>query len=147
VTGRVVEALAEPLAIEHPTLTHVFPSMERLAAADPSAFPMPASRAATVQRVADARASGRLHLDAGRDRSEIVEGLCAIKGIGPWTAQLVVMRGLGDPDVFLDTDLVVRQALTASGETAEAAERWRPWRSYAMHHLWTHTAPALGGIS
>ena len=46
------------------------------------------------------------------------------------------MRGLGDPDVFLDTDLGVRQALTAHGATAAESEAWRPWRSYAMHHLW-----------
>jgi AraC family transcriptional regulator of adaptative response / DNA-3-methyladenine glycosylase II len=59
-----------------------------------------------------------------------------VKGIGPWTAHYVAMRGLGDPDVFLDTDLGVKHALTARGLDASAAERWRPWRTYAMHHLW-----------
>jgi len=136
VTGRVAEAIAEPLTIEHPGLTHVFPSMQRLAAADPGVFPMPTARAATLQRVGEAVVSGQLVLDAGVDRQAVIEQLVARKGIGPWTAQYVVMRGLGDPDVFLDTDLGVRHALTALDLSPDVAERWRPWRTYAMHHLW-----------
>ena len=136
VTGRVAEAIAEPLTIDHPGLTHVFPSMQRLAAADPSVFPMPTARAATLQRVGEAVVSGQLVLDTGVDRADVIERLVALKGIGPWTAQYVVMRGLGDPDVFLDTDLGVRHALTALDLSPDAAERWRPWRTYAMHHLW-----------
>ena len=136
VTGRIAEAIAEPLTIEHPGLSHVFPSMRRLAAADPSVFPMPTARAATLRRVGEAVVTGQLELDPGVDRTEVVERLVAIKGIGPWTAKYVVMRGLGDPDVFLDTDLGVRHAMTALGLGRDAAERWRPWRTYAMHHLW-----------
>ena len=136
VTGRVAEAIAEPLTIEHPGLTHVFPSMACLAAADPGVFPMPTARAATLRRVGEAVVSGQLVLDAGVDRADVIERLVALKGIGPWTAQYVVMRGLGDPDVFLDTDLGVRHALTALDISPDAAERWRPWRTYAMHHLW-----------
>jgi len=60
-----------------------------------------------------------------------------VRGIGRWTAQYVVMRGLGDPDVFLDGDLGVRHALARLDLASAAAERWRPWRTYAMHHLWT----------
>ncbi len=134
--GRVAEAIAEPLTIEHPGLTHVFPSMQRLAAADPAVFPMPTARAATLRRVGEAVVSGRLVLDAGVDRDAVIEQLVALKGIGPWTARYFVMRGLGDPDVFLDTDLGVRHALAALGLRPDAAERWRPWRTYATHHLW-----------
>ncbi len=136
VTGRVAEAIAEPLTIDHPGLTHVFPSMQRLADASPEVFPMPTARAATLQRVGTAVVDGDLVLDTGVDRGRVIEQLVALKGIGPWTAQYVVMRGLGDPDVFLDTDLGVRHALTALDLSADAAERWRPWRTYAMHHLW-----------
>jgi AraC family transcriptional regulator of adaptative response / DNA-3-methyladenine glycosylase II len=51
------------------------------------------------------------------------------------------MRSLGDPDVLLDTDLVIRRALNGSRGTA--AHRWAPWRSYATHHLWhAHAATA-----
>ena len=58
-------------------------------------------------------------------------------GIGPWTAGYVLMRGLGDPDVFLPTDLGVRAGLAALGASPADADRWRPWRSYALHHLWS----------
>ncbi|MEO5899450.1 MAG: DNA-3-methyladenine glycosylase 2 family protein, partial [Ilumatobacteraceae bacterium] len=63
-------------------------------------------------------------------------------GIGPWTASYVAMRALGDPDVFMPTDLGVRHALVALGvdgspkAATAAAERWSPWRSYALQHLW-----------
>jgi AraC family transcriptional regulator, regulatory protein of adaptative response / DNA-3-methyladenine glycosylase II len=136
VTGRLAGAVSESLAVEHPGLTHVFPSMERIAAADPSVFPMPTARAATLQRVGRLVADGDLVVDTGIDRVDAIERLLAVKGIGPWTADYVAMRGLGDPDVFLGTDLGVKHALDAVGLDVSAAERWRPWRTYAMHHLW-----------
>ncbi len=136
VTGRLADAIGEPLDVEHASLTHVFPSMDRIAAADPAAFPMPTARAATLQRVGGMIADGDLVIDAGIDRPVAIERLLAVKGIGPWTAEYVAMRGLGDPDVFLGTDLGVKHALAAIGLDAADAERWRPWRTYAMHHLW-----------
>ena len=136
VAGRIAAAVGEPVAIGDPVLTHLFPSMERLAAAGAADLPMPTARADTIRRVAALVAAGDLVLDAGIDRSDVVERLCAVRGIGPWTARYVVMRGLGDPDVFLDSDLGVRQALAAIDLPAIAAEGWRPWRTYAMHHLW-----------
>ena len=64
-------------------------------------------------------------------------------GIGPWTVAYIEMRALGDPDVFMATDLGVRRALEHLGvagdpkSAAARAESWRPWRSYALQHLWT----------
>lgn len=136
VAGRIAAAIGEPLALTDTVLTRVFPSMERLAGAERDDLPMPAARADTLRRVATLVVDGELTLDAGIDRGLAFERLVAIRGIGPWTARYVVMRGLGDPDVFLDTDLGVVQALRALGVSADAAERWRPWRTYAMHHLW-----------
>ena len=136
VTGRIAAAISQPLLVDHPTLTRVFPSMERIAAAGPDVFPMPAARAATLQRVGRLIADGDLVIDAGTDRVEAVARLLTVKGIGPWTARYVAMRGLGDPDVFLETDLGVEHALAAIGVDATAADGWRPWRTYAMHHLW-----------
>ena len=63
-------------------------------------------------------------------------------GIGPWTAGYVLMRGLGDPDVFLPTDLGVQVGLDVVGLTAAHADTWQPWRSYALHHLWAAAAGA-----
>ncbi len=136
VTGRLVHSVGDPLAVEHPDLTHVFPSMDRIADADPSVFPMPTARAATLQRVGRLVAEGELVIDTGIDRADAVDRLVAVKGIGPWTAHYVAMRGLGDPDIFLGTDLGVKHALAAIGLDVAAADRWRPWRTYAMHHLW-----------
>jgi AraC family transcriptional regulator of adaptative response / DNA-3-methyladenine glycosylase II len=66
--------------------------------------------------------------------------LLSLPGIGPWTADYVAMRALGDPDVFLPTDLAVKRVLAGLGITPEAtastSETWRPWRSYALMHLW-----------
>jgi AraC family transcriptional regulator of adaptative response / DNA-3-methyladenine glycosylase II len=137
VTGRVVAATGAELAVEHPHLRYVFPSPDRLAEAAPTDFPMPAARGATVRRAAAAVVDGELVLSDGVDRDELVEQLCALPGIGPWTAQHVAMRGFGDPDIMLATDLVLRRALTAHGLDVADTERWRPWRSYAMHHLWS----------
>jgi len=147
VMGRVCMALGQPLAIAHLHVTHLFPSAERLADADPAAFPMPKARAATVQRVATAVLNGEVRFDA--DRQDVREQLLALRGVGPWTAGYITMRALRDPDVFLDTDLVVKHALAARGLAPADADRWRPWRTYAMHHLWrspfdSSTAPSSG---
>lgn len=136
VIGRVVEAAGSVLTVDHPHLGYVFPSAERLATATSDDLPMPLARGATVRRVAAAVAAGELVLDDGVDRVELVERLCAIKGIGPWTGHHLAMRGFGDPDIMLTTDLVLRRALAAHGLDTADTERWRPWRSYAMHHLW-----------
>jgi AraC family transcriptional regulator of adaptative response / DNA-3-methyladenine glycosylase II len=97
---------------------------------------MPVARAETIRRVGQLVTDGLIDLGPGVDRTGLVEQLVAVRGIGRWTAQYVVMRGLGDPDVFLDTDLGVRHAMSRLELDSAAAERWRPWRTYAMHHLW-----------
>lgn len=140
--GRLVEAYGSPLAEPMGDVTHLFPTAETLAAADPTTFPMPESRARTLHELAARLAHGRLVLDAGADREQAERDLLTIPGIGPWTAGYVRMRALGDPDVFLPTDLGIRHALAAVGLAADprrAAERataWRPWRSYALMRLW-----------
>jgi AraC family transcriptional regulator of adaptative response / DNA-3-methyladenine glycosylase II len=136
VTGRIVAAAGEMLTVAHDRLTHVFPSPARLAEVDPTTLPMPRARGRTLTGLAAAVADGTIVLDTGADREHLVQQLVAVPGIGQWTARYTVMRGLGDPDVFLDTDLGVRRALDRLGITAAAAERWRPWRTYALHHFW-----------
>jgi AraC family transcriptional regulator of adaptative response / DNA-3-methyladenine glycosylase II len=136
VLGRIAQAIGEPLTLADERLTHVFPSMPRLAAASGSDLPMPNARADTLRRVGQLVTDGQLDLGQGVDRARLVEQLVAVRGIGRWTAHYVVMRGLGDPDVFLDSDLGVRHALAKRELDPSAADRWRPWRTYAMHHLW-----------
>ena len=108
VAGRIVAAAGEPLAIDDGPLTHVWPTPAALAAIDPDLLPMPRSRRRTVVELSRRVAGGELVLDAGVDRDEVRARLLDVPGIGPWTAGYVLMRGLGDPDVFLPTDLGVQ---------------------------------------
>lgn len=131
-----------PVMTAEPRLTHLFPTSETLAGVDPAELAMPRSRATALVGLAAALADGTVELDLGSDRAESRERLLALKGIGPWTADYVVMRALGDPDVFLSTDLIARRAAIAAGLPADlnalndAGKVWAPWRSYATMHLW-----------
>jgi AraC family transcriptional regulator of adaptative response / DNA-3-methyladenine glycosylase II len=131
-------------ALERPlgAVTHVFPSVQTLAGVDPAELAMPATRRRAVLALTGALAANELVLDGGADRDEAYRQLLALPGIGPWTAAYVAMRALRDPDSFLPTDLGVRHALEllghsgARGEIVRLAERWRPYRAYAVQHLW-----------
>jgi AraC family transcriptional regulator of adaptative response / DNA-3-methyladenine glycosylase II len=142
VVGRIVAMVGEPLRIDDSVLTRVGPTADRLASLDPSALPMPRRRSATIVELGRRVASGTLRLDPGEDRDEVTRRLLEIPGIGPWTADYVRMRGLGDPDVWLPTDLgVVRgaQRLGIGDDLSSRAAAWRPWRTTALHHLWSVT--------
>jgi AraC family transcriptional regulator of adaptative response / DNA-3-methyladenine glycosylase II len=92
--------------------------------------------------LAEALAAGTISLDPGADREEAAARLLALGGIGPWTVGYIRMRALSDPDAFPVGDVGVLRALRLLGHHAgvgsrpEAAQSWRPWRSYAVHHLW-----------
>jgi len=132
--------LAEPVG----TLTHAFPRAATLADADLATVGLTGARRRTVSSLAAALTSGDIALDPGADREEAARALLAVPGIGPWTAALVGLRGLADPDVWLPGDLALRRSLAALGSSdTEAASRWRPWRSYAVLHLWALAVPAL----
>jgi AraC family transcriptional regulator of adaptative response / DNA-3-methyladenine glycosylase II len=134
--GRLADAHGAPYAG-----ARLFPTSERLAAVDPETLPMPRARARTLGALARTLSEGDLDLCPGADGERTKARLLAIPGIGPWTADYIALRALGDPDVFLASDLGVRRALERLGGDARAAERWRPFRSYATHHLWA----AAGG--
>src|SRR6201996_8685782 len=135
-----------PAADEVPVageLTHVFPDAATIAGLDPAVLPMPLARGRALVTLAAALASGAVSLDPGADRSAVGAQLLTLPGIGPWTAGYIRMRALSDPDVFLPGDAGVLRALRAiSGGSRSAADamltvdRWRPWRAYAVHHLW-----------
>ena len=122
-----------------------FPTAAEVAEAPDDAFGMPAARRRTLRALAAAVADGTVRLDPGADRVETEARLLAVPGIGPWTAQYIALRALGDPDVLLPTDLGVRRGAAALGlpddPTAlsrHAHEAWAPWRSYATIRLWRH---------
>ncbi len=145
--GRLVAAVGTPLDGPDGGLTHAFPLAGAVAGAPDTALAMPARRRDTLRSVAATVAAGDLDLDPGADRGATEAALVAHPGIGPWTASYVAMRALGDPDAFLPTDLGVRHALEGLGAPGDpasaelAAQSWRPWRSYAVMHLWS----TLGG--
>ena len=140
--ARLVETHGTPLATPTGTVTHLFPAALELANAGPASLPGPATRRAALHHVALALATGELDLDGGADRIEASRRLQAIRGIGPWTSAYVAMRALGDPDAFPPGDVALRHAVTRRGGPGDVrgmaarASRWRPWRSYAVHHLW-----------
>ena len=98
------------------------------------------ARARTLVAIADAVASGRVVLDPGADRAETRAALLDIRGVGPWTAEYVALRALGDPDAWPGSDLVLARRVADQGLDPG---RWRPWRGYAAMHLWTEPTPAL----
>jgi len=146
-----------------PEELRAFPSPETLATLDPVGLQrtvgITTARARTVVAIARAVCDGILDLRSqgdfaesgsgtalsGRsapDSARVRAGLLALPGVGPWTADLVALRALRDPDVFLPGDLVLRKALGGVTATAAAAvaEAWRPHRSLAVLHLWTQAA-------
>jgi AraC family transcriptional regulator, regulatory protein of adaptative response / DNA-3-methyladenine glycosylase II len=140
--ARLVARYGEPVDDPNGTLTHVFPGPEALHAVD---LPMPAGRLTTLKTLVGALAAGELDLSPGGERERARAALEALPGIGPWTSEIIAMRALGDPDAFPLTDLGIRRGarvLGLGGDRAgllARAERWRPWRAYAVQHLWAAT--------
>ncbi len=146
--GRLAARLGTPLWLPSGTLTHAFPTAAALCEAQPEDLRMPVARQRALRALAAALAEGRVALDAGAERGSACSSLLALPGIGPWTVSYVRMRALSDPDAFLPTDLGVRRALERLGEPGDPqsaqrrAERWRPWRAYALQHLWASLGDA-----
>ena len=140
--ARLTVSYGEPLPIADATLTHLFPTAQAIADADPSMWPLTRSRRAALLALATAVANGTVGLDPGADRERTSVELLALPGIGPWTVAYVRMRGLGDPDAFMPSDLGVKRGLQALNQSEDPAaaqalsRRWQPWRSYALQYVW-----------
>ena len=146
VAGRLVRAAGDELPTPDGDVTHLFPTpaaLGELARRDPGAFPMPAGRRRALLALADAVECGDVVIDPGADPGELRRTIVALPGIGPWTAEYVAMRAVRDPDAFMPTDLGIRKGAASLGlpddpaGLVESTESWRPWRSYAMAHLWS----------
>jgi AraC family transcriptional regulator of adaptative response / DNA-3-methyladenine glycosylase II len=145
--GRLAERFGTPLpdALRRGAddrLRFAFPEATSLVQAPLERIGLTRARAETLRTLSKAVADGELCLDGTDDLETVVEQLCQLPGVGPWTAQYIALRGLAEPDAFPAGDLGVRRALAAGGELPSAseaerlAEPWRPWRSYATLHLW-----------
>jgi AraC family transcriptional regulator, regulatory protein of adaptative response / DNA-3-methyladenine glycosylase II len=141
VLGRLAAMYGEPLAGADGLDRH-FPSAARLAEANPAGMPFPRVRGDALRSIARLAIEGQLNLDPGADAASARASLLDIRGVGPWTASYIGMRALADRDAWLPRDLGLRNALERlgrpGGEPAalRLSERWRPWRSYAVMHLW-----------
>ncbi len=143
IAGRLVTAFGEPIVTPWPALTRLTPAPSRLARAsidEIACHGILASRSKSIIALAKAQESGHLCLDGGahHDPADSIRRLAELPGIGPWTAHYLAMRAMRWPDAFPKEDIAVRNRL--GGVTAKEAEvlsqAWRPWRSYAVMHLW-----------
>ncbi len=138
--GRLVKAFGEPVSGAEEGLTHRFPTPARLARADLSRLGVPRARGEAIRGVAAALARGEPVLEPAADLDKLISRLCALPGVGPWTAHYLAMRAFGEPDAFPAGDLVLRRATGLDERALERRSRaWRPWRAYAAIHLWTAT--------
>ncbi len=141
VAGRFAAAFGDRVDTPFDALTTAFPTAERVAAVPYGRIAklgMPGARARTVITLAREVADGKLVLMPNADIEATLDKLRALPGIGEWTAQYIAMRALAWPDAFPHTDVGVMKALNLSNpkRVLAAGEAWRPWRAYAVMHLW-----------
>ncbi|MGZ6544763.1 MAG: DNA-3-methyladenine glycosylase 2 family protein [Actinomycetota bacterium] len=142
--GRIVAAAGTRIhrSSGDDAITHLFPTPEQLAETSLTSIGLTPARAATICRLAEQVATDKLDLSGAADPGSTLETLLAIPGIGPWTGAYVAMRALRDPDAFPASDLGVRVGFerldlpSTPAAIRERAERWHPWRAYAVMHLW-----------
>ncbi|MFB7244239.1 AlkA N-terminal domain-containing protein [Streptomyces populi] len=138
----LVARYGKPLTREVGQVTHTFPAVETLAPLAPHELAGTSERGSRVKAMATALACEDLVLGVGVDREEAGRKLLKVEGVTPRTAALIRMRALGDPDVLVPAEPeshdAARQSFGDLGPTAgdERSEAWRPWRSYAVQHLW-----------
>ena len=117
--GRLVMAYGQPVHDPDGALTHTFPSVEQLADIDPVHLAVPKARQRTLTALIAGLADGSIAVDAGCDWNSARQQLLALPGVGPWTAEVIAMRGLGDPDAFPAGDLGLRLAAEQLGLPAD----------------------------
>jgi AraC family transcriptional regulator of adaptative response / DNA-3-methyladenine glycosylase II len=141
-TARLAQRHGTPLALASEGLTHLFPTPERLVDVDLTEIGLTRARADTIRGLSRALLDGRVDFLPERTLEDFTSRWVALPGIGPWTAHYMALRALGHPDAFPADDLVLQKAVPTDGVrmTAKAltarAESWRPWRAYAVIHVW-----------
>ncbi|WP_321392397.1 DNA-3-methyladenine glycosylase 2 family protein [Emcibacter sp.] len=142
-TSRLVRKLGRPLVGAPANLSLIFPRPEDVAGADLSDIGIPKSRQDVLKLFSAKVADDPDFLFRPSQLDELIQSLCALKGIGPWTANYIAMRGLREPDAFPVSDLGLIKALDlqeskkARLEMLQIAENWRPFRAYATMYLWS----------
>jgi AraC family transcriptional regulator of adaptative response / DNA-3-methyladenine glycosylase II len=139
---RLVERFGVALTMPDGEIARVFPLPQTLADADLTAIGLPRARAGALNTIARAVCDGTVGFQPQQTLAQFVASWVELPGIGDWTAHYMAMRALSHADAFPAADLVLRKAVTADGSLAPLkelramAEQWRPWRAYAVMHLW-----------
>lgn len=144
--GRLAARFGETIETPEPALTRLAPDAARVATAtvdELATLGIARSVAVAIVALARAVADGRLRIEPGADAESTIEQLCELPGVGLWTAHYIAMRGLGWPDAFPDGDLGLLRGLgeSSAARVRSAAEAWRPWRAYAVMHVWNQLTP------
>ncbi len=142
----VVERFGAPLRTPWADVSRAFPAPAALASTELGRIAelgIIRSRAGAIQAIAQAWPELAKGLVPGARPEALIERLCALPGIGPWTAHYIAMRALGWPDAFPPNDVAVLKALaqwrgapTTQREAEAQAQAWQPWRAYAVLRLW-----------
>ena len=140
-SGRFAARFGAPVATPFTDLDRAFPAAAAIAGRtvdDIASLGIIAARARSILALAAAIDDRRLRLEPGQPVDDTVRALRLLPGIGDWTAQYIAMRALACPDAFPAGDLIVRRQLgvATAAQALARAEAWRPWRAYAVMHLW-----------
>jgi len=144
-TERVVAKFGAPVHTARMEKVHLFPSPQTLARADLSGLGITGARMRTLRDVAQALETGRVAFDRAQPLDDFIRSWTALPGIGDWTAHYLAMRGMSHVDAFPAGDIVLRRAVTrdrsaiAVSALEEMSQIWRPYRAYAVLHLWRST--------
>jgi AraC family transcriptional regulator of adaptative response / DNA-3-methyladenine glycosylase II len=139
---RIVQQFGVEAALDDGAIVRLFPAATTLADADLGAIGLTRQRALTLRTIARAVCDGSVSFRPEQTLEQFVASWTALPGIGAWTAHYIAMRALSDPDAFPAADLGLRKALATGGPALstraleEQAQAWRPWRAYAVMHLW-----------
>jgi AraC family transcriptional regulator of adaptative response / DNA-3-methyladenine glycosylase II len=138
---RLAEAFGEKITTPFSALTRLSPLAEDLARERIGAIArlgIVSARSASIIALARAFHAGSLKLEPGANPEAAIKQLAELPGIGPWTAQYIAMRALRWPDAFPKEDIAVRNNLggVSAKQAEELSQAWRPWRSYAVMHIW-----------
>ena len=140
VLTRLIERFGNPIDVPGTDIRYTFPNAGMLAEADLGDLGLSSARRAALQLLARGVRDKLIRFDAASE--EIRRMLCSLPGVGRWTAGYVALRGLGEPDAFPSGDLVLRRVAACgynpltTRALEERAERWRPFRGYAVFYLW-----------
>ena len=137
--GRFTAAFGQ--AIEAPMLNAVFPKaadVARRRVATIAKLGVVVARAQAIIDISKVINDGTLDLRPGAPVEPNLAALRSIRGVGEWTAQYIAMRALAWPDAFPHSDLALCKALGGCSPkmALKMSEQWRPWRAYAVMHLW-----------